>query len=736
MNSPPSKFDAVAGDGFELLHDTIKSWVWSKGWTALRDAQEKAIRPILSGERDVIIAAATASGKTEAAFLPILTKIANSGEDSALAIYISPLKALINDQWGRLEQLCEELEVPVTPWHGDITATRKQKFLKYPRGVLLITPESLEALFVRRGSTVRHIFGEVIYIVIDELHAFIGSDRGKQMQSLLYRIEAAAGRRIPRVGLSATLGDMDAAKRYLRNELGAVDLVQSGAADQQLGVQVRGYITPAYIDEQPEQLPVAQEAVADHLYKTLLGTNNLVFPNSRSKVEFYTDALRRRCENDGRPVEFWPHHGSLSKDIREETERALKDGSQAATAICTNTLELGIDIGAVKSVAQIGPGPSVASLRQRLGRSGRRAGERAVLRSYAIEDQLTSKSSTSDRLREGLIQSVAMINLLIKGWFEPPNAAGLHFSTLVQQALSMIAERGGATAKQLYQWLVVEGAFSGLSVAEFTEMLRSLAAKELVSQDPTGLLLLGQDGERRVASFEFFAAFASGDEWRIENNGRRMGSLPITSPVFVGLRIIFGGRRWSITSIDEQASVIVVAADQGGKPPMFDGGSTNVHGVVRKEMRRVLQGSEPIAYLDETAQRLLAEARTHYQNLQLETKQVLTIGTSKELLTWSGDDSNDALVVLLRSLGVGDIGNEGLIVAIGKCDNDSLVDKLSDIAELDDKDLSSMLTDVHNMQRGKWDWALSDSLLKKSFASQFLSLEGARCSARDLVKSL
>jgi len=702
----------------------------------LRDAQEQAIRPILSGDRDVIIAAATASGKTEAAFLPILTKIADSGEESALAIYISPLKALINDQWSRLEELCEELQIPVTPWHGDITASKKQKFLKYPRGVLLITPESLEATFVRRGSGVRQLFGEVIYLVIDELHAFIGSDRGKQMQSLLSRIEAAAGHRIPRIGLSATLGDMDAAKKYLRNEQDSVYLIQSKATGQDLGVQIRGYIMPARIEGQAEVLPVAEEAVADHLYKTLLGSNNLVFPNSRRNVEFYTDALRRRCESDSRPVEFWPHHGSLARDIREETERALKDGSRAATAICTNTLELGIDIGAVKSVAQIGPGPSVASLRQRLGRSGRRAGERAILRSYAIEDQLTSKSCTSDRLREGLVQSIAMINLLLKGWFEPPNASGLHLSTLVQQALSMIAERGGATAKQLYQWLVVEGAFLGLSTAEFTELLRSLASKELISQDATGLLLLGQAGERYVASYDFFAAFASGEEWQIENNGRRMGSLPITSPVFVDMRIIFGGRRWSIISIDEQANVIVVTADQGGKPPMFDGGSISVNDVVRKEMRQILQGTESISFLDETAKQLLAEARTHYANLQLATQQVLVFGESMELLTWSGDDSNDTLVLLLRSLGVSDVGNEGVIVTIGKCSRDSLADKLSDISELEEKDLSSLLTDVSNMQRGKWDWALSENLLKKSFASQYLSFSGAKSSAKELIKSL
>lgn len=733
MNSHPSNFEKADGGDFGRLHETIRRWVWSKGWTSLRDAQEQAIKPILAGDRDVIIAAATASGKTEATFLPILTQIANSGEESSLAIYISPLKALINDQWGRLDELCQELNISVTPWHGDASASRKQKFFNRPRGVLLITPESLESMFVRRGSAIPRIFAELSYLVVDELHAFIGSDRGKQMQSLLSRIEAAAGRRIPRIGLSATLGDMDAAKRFLRSESGSVDLIESRASGQSLGVQVRGYIIPARIGGETEAPPVAEEAVADHLYKVLSGSNNLIFPNSRSKVEFYTDALRRRCEHDNRPVEYWPHHGSLARDIREETERALKDGSRPATAICTNTLELGIDIGAVKSVAQIGAGPSVASLRQRLGRSGRRAGERAVLRAYAIENELTSKSSTSDKLREGLVQSIAMINLLLKGWFEPPNSSSLNLSTLVQQTLSVIAERGGATAKQLYESLVLKGAFAGLSVSEFTDLLRGLAAKELISQDATGLLLLGPVGERMVASYDFFAAFASGDEWQIENAGRVMGTLPITSPVFVSMRIIFGGRRWSIESIDEQGKTIVVVADKGGIPPRFDGGSINVHQIVRAEMRRVLDRSDPVTFLDEAATRLLEEARSNYAKLGLANTQVLQMGDSFELITWSGDDSNDALVMLLRGLGLSDIGNEGLIVSVGKCSLDSLVDKLSDISTLEEKDLVSLLDDVHNMQRGKWDWALPDGLLKKSFSSQFLSFTGAKQAATDMI---
>lgn len=734
-SSHPSNSDE---SGFSLLHPSIQRWVWSKGWTSLRDAQERAIRPILEAREDIIIAAATAAGKTEAAFLPILTNIANSGEESALAIYISPLKALINDQWGRLEELCESLELPVIPWHGDIPTSRKTRFLKYPRGVLLITPESLEAMFVTRGSETPRLFAATQHVVIDELHAFIGTDRGKQMQSLLHRIDGAASKRIPRVGLSATLGDMNLAASFLRpNEAERVRLIVSQSAGQELRIQVRGYLCPAFIksnenaEHRDEQTLGSENAIADHLYRVLRGTNNLVFPNSRKKVEFYTDALRQRCEANAVPTEFWPHHGSLARAIREETEKALKQGDRPATAICTTTLELGIDIGAVQSVAQIGPGPSVASLRQRLGRSGRRQGEPAILRSYNIEQALTAKSSLSDCLREALVQSIAMIRLLLRGWFEPPHSTGLHLSTLVQQVLSVIAERGGAHANQLYRSLVSEGAFQGLSSAEFGEFLSSLGSKSLITQDRTGLLLLGEAGERFVSSHDFYSAFTSEEEWQIVSQGQMMGSLPISSPIFPGMRLIFAGRRWQVVAVDQEALVVSVTSDPGGLPPLFGGGKPSTHDVVRREMRDVLAANETIGFLDSTASSLLVEARQQFSRLKLDHTRVIKSGNLTTVFTWRGDAANDALVLLLRGLGVDNVENEGLYVEIAKCDDDRLHDALSDIAELRDVDYISLLTDVFNMRRSKWDWALSDAHLRRSFASSHLSFEGARAIARE-----
>jgi ATP-dependent helicase Lhr and Lhr-like helicase len=730
MTSPASSSESRSSN-IELLDERIQRWVWAKGWTSLRDAQELAIPVLLEGQKDVIIAAATASGKTEAAFLPILSKLVRNGEEMGVALYISPLKALINDQWGRLDQLCEELEVPVVPWHGDISPTRKRRFMKRPQGVLLITPESLEAMFVLRGHEVRRFFGELEYVVVDELHAFIGSDRGKQLQSLLQRIEASIDRRVPRVGLSATLGDMRLAASFLRPAGALAEIISSTAAGQELQVQLRGYLIEGMqgkLVAEPEQAAesAAHASIADHLFKVLHGSNNLLFPNSRSKVEYYSDLLRRRCEREGIPNEFWPHHGSLSREIREDTEAALKAGDRPATAICTTTLELGIDIGAVRSVAQIGPPPSVAALRQRLGRSGRRPGEAAILRAYVMEHAVTAESPLSDRLREGLVQSTATIRLLLERWFEPPRAGGLHLSTLVQQVLSMIAERGGVSAAEAARTLVVDGPFAGLKPRQLAALLREMGRRELVVQDSSGALLLGQLGERLVGSHDFYVAFASSEEWQIVQDGRALGTLPIDSPVFEGMCIIFGGRRWKILNVCAEPAVLTVAPDPSGRPPMFDSGRPMVHEQIRVEMRKILGEDGEIGFLDAGAQGLLREARKFYRDARLAERMVVMDGKTVLLLSWAGDFANNALVLLLRSLGLETGSNDGLVVRCEGWGLDRLVDACSDIVDLDEVDLLAMLKDVENIGQSKWDWALPRELLVQSYASMHLDIAAAK----------
>ena len=732
--------------GFTRLDERIQRWIWSEGWTALRDAQERAIPALIDADRDVIVAAATAAGKTEAAFFPILTHLLQRAPAIGLVLYISPLKALINDQWGRLTGLCESLDIPVVGWHGDIAASKKQRFLKSPQGVLLITPESLEALFVTRGTSMHGLMANLRYVVIDELHAFIGSERGKQLQSLLHRLERVTGHPIPRVGLSATLGDMRLAAQFLRSTgPDKVELIESKGSGQELKVLLKGYAAkPPKIELGPDQANSEPEDivngsvldVAAHLYKVLRGTNNLVFPNSRQKVETFTDLLRRKCERDCVPNEFWAHHGSLSKDYREETEQALKDGSRPATAVCTTTLELGIDIGAVKSICQIGASPSVASLRQRLGRSGRRKGESAILRAYCIEPQLEQSSSTSDCLREELVQSIAMVRLLIAGWFEPPRVNGLHGSTLIQQILSIIAERGGANAAQLWSALVSsDGPFVGVSKEDFVSLLRHMGELRLLTQESSGLLLHGEVGEQFVNHYTFFAAFATEEEFRLVCEGKTLGTLPISRPLLPQQGVIFAGRRWRVIDVDTEKKLIVVSPDKGGAPPMFESGQSMVHDRIRQEMREVLAETDAVAFLDLTGQQLLQEARDHYKRAGLISAQVIQRGAEVELLTWRGDWVNDALALLLTQRGLA-ANNDGLVINVSGSSKDKAIQVLRDISQLVDLDPVVLLADAKNTIREKWDWAMPGEMARRSFASLCLDLDGARETAQLLSASV
>lgn len=719
-----------ASSSFQLLDERIQRFIWTEGWESLRDAQEQAIPQLIPADRDVIIAAATAAGKTEAAFLPALTHLLQS-EEPRLIVYISPLKALINDQFGRLDKLCEQLDIPVWPWHGDIGATSKTKFLKQRHGVLLITPESLEALLCNRGTSIGAVFQRTAYFVVDELHAFIGSERGKQLQSLMHRIENVLHRKVPRIGLSATLGDMGLAADFLRPGHGAnVQIIVSASAGSELRILVKGYEEPLVVRAKEEEVPepATPGLIAAHLYKALRGSNNLVFPNSRREVERYTNLLNNLCEKNMVPQEFWPHHGSLSKEIRAETETSLKQREVPATAICTNTLELGIDIGAVKSVVQIGPPPSVASLRQRLGRSGRRKGEPAILRGYCIEDAIDAHSGFGTNLRLNLVQTIAMISLLLEGWFEPPATQGAHLSTLIQQMLSAIAQHGGATIGQLYALLCAQGTpFEGTTREDLISLVRHLGAKELLIQDPSGLLLHGPLGEKFVNHYTFYAAFASDEEFRLVTGSRTLGTLPVSQMLSIGQRILFAGKTWIVEMVDEQQKVIFVKRAGGGAPPLFSGGAGRVHSKVRQRMRELLESTEKIVFIDEVAQRFLEEARFNFRALNLESECLIDQGHELLVVTWLGDAANEALACFMSQRGfTAAPSGPGIEVIKGTHTVDNIWDALLDIALLEQPSINELLEGAKNLEREKWDWALPPELLKKTYSSLNLDIDAAK----------
>ncbi|MFN7951356.1 MAG: DEAD/DEAH box helicase [bacterium] len=332
-SSPPSGSDAGTSTIFDLLHEGVRRWIYERRWRELRPIQERTARLVLSGDQDVLVSAATAGGKTEAAFLPIASRLAEVRDPGFACLAVIPLKALINDQHPRLEALFAGVGIEVHRWHGDVSASAKRKLKLKPAGVLLITPESLEALFVLQGPKIPALFASLRFVVVDEVHSFIGTERGRQLQSLLHRVELGIGRRVPRLALSATLGDLSLAAEFLRpGQAAAVARVTDDGGGTAIRLLIKGYEhrTPmpppqSALTGEPSADEVDDQAdirdIARHMFAKLRTTNNLIFANSRARVY--------RADHPGgsrRPLAFRTSSSRITGASLERSAKRPSDG--------------------------------------------------------------------------------------------------------------------------------------------------------------------------------------------------------------------------------------------------------------------------------------------------------------------------------------------------------------------------------------------------------------------------
>lgn len=721
---------------FELLTASIQHSLWRMGWTELRPIQADAIQAILAGNSDVIVSAATASGKTEAAFLPIISDLAQQPAASLGAVYVSPLKALINDQFRRLEELCEYAELPVYRWHGDVSRTAKEQLLSAPAGILLITPESLESLFINRSAAIPRLFRELRYVVIDELHALVGRERGTHLRSLLHRLEAEIGHNFRMVALSATLGDwFESYADWIRpGNPNAVTPIVDESHLRTIRLKIYGYT----LDDPPRKNDCEEEAegipecarTVDEMLSAFGGRKNLIFANRKDQVERFADALNERCKSAGRPAEFLVHHGSLSKQIREETERLMR-GDQPFTTFCSSTLELGIDIGNVAAVGQIGAPWSVSSLIQRLGRSGRRDGEASEIRIFLEEFSLDKTTDLVERLYPELLQAIALTELMLQKWLEPPHTSQRDLSTFVQQIFSVLAQTGGTRAKELFTRLVERGAFAYVSEADFLEILRSLVKHDLLEQVTEGDLVLGLAGERVVKSREFYSAFASTKEYVVIHDARPIGSLPAVDPPPPGDHLLLAGRRWRVVEVDLHREEIQVIPSRGRKPSRFHGAGGDLHDKVRVTMRDLVLGDKPILYLNSTANEWLAQARANADRAELAKNPWHCISQNQSyVFAWRGTRIQRTLLLLAQAVGLTAVDRD--IAVEFRCSAELAMKELrvlvSNPIQVDD-----LMSFVPYKEQRKYDMYLSDELLSRCYAQDALDLDGAIGCLNDLL---
>ena len=533
------------------LDKRILKWIHRQGWKQLRSIQDKALSPVSSASCDVVISASTAAGKTEAFFLPALNKIVD--HQGISIIHICPLKALINDQARRLAPLCDLLDIPFAPWHGDVRQSIKNKMIRQGKGVLFITPESLEAMLIHRSHWLKKYASNLTYIGIDEFHAFIGNERGAHLLSLLDRLEYTLGRckkPIPRIALSATLGEIDMVPGYLRasSSLPNKVLVDT-SSNKPIKLLLQGFTYQSDVIKQTND--DIDKALCYAVYAHCFDGSHLVFANNRQRAENMSATLASLCKFNGRTNKYFPHHGSLSREIREDLEHQLQNERSATVAICTNTLELGIDIGQVDSVVNIATPPSVSSLRQRLGRSGRRDSP-AVLRLLMNDAVIDNESHLVVHLRLQLLQTIATVHLmLIDRWYEPVDDRQFHFSTLVQQILATLSQFGSMQAISLYHLLCHQSVFKNVTQQMFSVLLRHLGKLDVICQLSSGALAIGAQGERITSRFEFYAVFNTPSEFTVTTeDGTCLGNVPVESMLCAGNELTLAGSYWQIKSID------------------------------------------------------------------------------------------------------------------------------------------------------------------------------------------
>lgn len=735
----------MSTDYLSMLDPMLCRWIARQGWRDLHPIQKRAIEPILEHKDDVIISASTASGKTEAAFLPVLTYIKKHEKDiqGVSVLYISPLKALINDQARRLSEMAESVGVPITPWHGDISACKKSKFLKKPSGVVLITPESLESLLISNLEVFRASFKNLSYIVIDEFHALMGAERGYQLQSQLHRIENLLGHIPVRIAISATFSkDIDSIASYLRSNKQDINcrlISSSKHTTTDLAVKIKGYLIPKPpLDDMRECLTQMHDdaitKVSFDIFKLLRGKNNLVFTNSRLDTERLANVLSKLCHDHHVPDEFFPHHGSLSRELRENLEHRLQEGRLPTTAICTSTLELGIDISDVQSIAQFDAPSSVASLRQRLGRSGRRDG-RAVLRLFIPE-----YDNTVNRLQyvlsEDTVISAGMINLLLKHWYEPPIKKEYAFSTLVQQTLSVIASHGSVSAKNLYELLCETGPFNLTTPAMYAELLRSLGAHDLILQMQDGTLTLGVAGEHLVSNFEFFAAFNHNEDYRVDHDGRPIGKMPLVVPISEGDTFLFAGKAWKVVYFNEIKRVIGVKPSLSRAVALPSTGMGGlVHDAVREEMFRIYMTGDIPPCLDRQAMENFENGRRNFFEFELDKYSLLSRSFGLALFPWKGDRILDTIVMMLNKQSI-NASRVGSHIELDYTSTDNLKSAVASILFHGEIDPKSLIKSAKNLDWEKFNIYLPAELKRVTYAHTHIDIKGALEFFKKLSKDL
>ncbi len=647
---------------FDRYAPFVQDFIYRNGWENLRANQVAAADVIFNTDENLLLTASTASGKTEAAFFPIITLFSEDPPASVGCLYIAPLKALINDQFQRLSELCAEADIPVWHWHGDVAQSHKERLMKRPSGILQITPESLEALLLHRHAAIPKLFHDLRFVVIDELHSLLRGDRGGQTLCLLERLGALAGVKPRRIGLSATMGDPETAGRFLSAGTGRQTLIprlDAKGSTWRISME-HFYVKDAQAagdKEIPDALPVLDEktdaapAGADpglgYIFEHTRGKKCLVFVNSREECEAVTTSLRGYCERNHERDRFLIHHGNLSASYRETAEYIMKDESQYVTTVTTSTLELGIDIGRLERAFQIDAPWTVSSFLQRMGRTGRREAPPEmwfVMR----EDEPEPRAMLPSTIPWKLLQGAALVQLYLEERFvEPARFDRLPYSLLYHQTMSILASSGELSPAALAEKVLSLSYFHRVTQEDLRVLLRHLLEEDHIQRTEQGGLILGLAGERVVNSYRFYGVFQESEEYTVRDEAQELGT--VVSPPPIGEKLAIAGHVWRVLDIDHKRHLVYCEQVRGHVPAYFGECPGDLHTKVLERMRQVLREEQRYPYLMKNAVARLTQARETARRSGAAEKTLLNLGGNMWcLLPWLGTYAFLALERFLR----------------------------------------------------------------------------------------
>lgn len=637
-------------DIFDRYAPFVQDFIYRNRWENLRAVQVAAASAIFNTEDNVLLAASTASGKTEAAFFPIITLFSEQPPSSVGCIYIGPLKALINDQFSRLTDLCDQASIPVWHWHGDVSQNHKDRLMKRPSGILQITPESLEAILLHKHAAVPRLFGDLRFVVIDEVHSLLRGDRGGQTLCLIERLSRLAGVNPRRIGLSATIGDPEKTGEFLACGTGRRTIIPKidvkGArwrlsmehfyvsGDQAGNEKSAAKAVPA-LAEKTDEAPKNSDPGLGYIFEHTRDKKSLIFVNSREECEAVTSTLRQYCERKGEPDRFLIHHGNLSASYRETAEEAMKDDSQFMSTVTTSTLELGIDIGRLERAFQIDAPWTVSSFLQRMGRTGRRDLPPEmwfVMR----EDEPEPRAMLPETIPWKLLQGIALVQLYMEErWVEPPNLERLPYSLLYHQTMATLASSGELSPRALAERVLGLSYFHRIGQDDYKLLLRHLLEKDHIQRTEQGGLIVGLAGERVINNYKFYGVFKDNEEYTVRSETQELGT--VVSPPPPGEKLAIAGHVWTVLEVDHKRHTVYCQQVRGSIPAYFGLCAGDLHTRILARMRQVLQEDSQYPYLMKNAVARLETARLAARRAGATENPLLNLGGDMWcLLPWLG----------------------------------------------------------------------------------------------------